>query len=207
MDAKNIVEKVKEHIPNVLGNDRYSKYAVLIPLVEKDGELHILFEIRSYELKRQPGDICFPGGRVDASDQTSKEAAIRETREELGISENDITTIYPLDYVVSPFGMLIYSFVGFIKSPDSIHINPSEVEDIFTVPLTFFLENKPKVYHVDYNIKPDENFPIDLIVGGENYDWKVRKMEEQFYLYDDKVIWGLTAKILSHFIDILHNSK
>ncbi|MBM7663507.1 8-oxo-dGTP pyrophosphatase MutT (NUDIX family) [Bacillus mesophilus] len=203
MDSQTIKNKVNGHIPSVLGHEKLSKYAVLLPLIEIEEEVHVLFEIRSEQLRRQPGDICFPGGRIDYSDQTNMAAALRETREELGIHEEDIQEVFPLDYLISPFGMMIFSFVGFIQSLDSIKLNPAEVGEIFVVPLSFFLENEPEVYHVNFKVQPDESFPVNLIAGGENYDWKIRKQEEHFYNYENKVIWGLTAKILLHFVELL----
>ncbi|WP_456277174.1 NUDIX hydrolase [Bacillus sp. AK128] len=197
---------IKGHSPDVLGNKKLSKFAVLLPLVEHNNEIHVLFEVRSHKLRRQPGDICFPGGRVDQSDSSYKNAAIRETKEELGVNIQDIRDVYPLDYLVSPFGMIVYTYVGFIQSIESINVNPAEVDDVFLVPLSYFLDHKPDLYHVHFKVEPDKDFPIDLIVGGENYDWRIRDIEEQFYMYEGKVIWGLTARILSHFIEVLHNN-
>jgi coenzyme A diphosphatase NUDT7 len=205
MDIQKIKSKAQAHTPSVLGHEKLSKYAVLLPLIEVSNEIHVLFEIRSEQLRRQPGDICFPGGRVDSEDKNYQVAALRETNEELGLSDEDISDVYPLDYLISPFGMMIFSFVGFIKSFDSVKVNPAEVGDIFLVPLSFFLENAPEIYHVNFKVEPDANFPMDLIVGGENYDWKIRKQEEHFYIYEDKVIWGLTAKILLHFVEMLQS--
>lgn len=203
VDSKNIMKKVKNHTPSILGNKTFSKFAILLPLVEVKDEVHILFEIRSHQLRRQPGEICFPGGKVDPSDQSEKTAAIRETEEELGIETEDITDVFPLDYLVSPFGMLIYPYVGLIKSPERIKPNPSEVEETFTVPLSFFLNNKPQIHHVNVKMQPEEDFPYHLIIGGRDYNWRTRKFEEYFYIYEDKVIWGLTAKILSHFVEMV----
>jgi peroxisomal coenzyme A diphosphatase NUDT7 len=56
---------------------------------------------------------------------------------------------------------------------------------------------------VEYKVEPHANFPHDLVVGGENYKWQPKQMEEYFYLYNGRVIWGMTAKILTHFIEIL----
>ncbi|MFD1039525.1 NUDIX hydrolase [Virgibacillus byunsanensis] len=203
MDTNQILKKLKKHSPTILGSGDFSTYAVLLPLIEKDNETHILFEIRSHKLRRQPGEICFPGGRMDKQDKTDQDTAVRETTEELGISENQITDIFPLDYLVSPFGMIVYPHVGVINDPETIIPNPSEVEDVFTVPLSFFKKTPPKIHYVDINMKPKEDFPFDLIVGGENYNWRTGKIDEYFYIYDDKVIWGLTAKILAHFIDVI----
>lgn len=203
MELETIVTKLKSHTPKILGSEKFSKYAVMLPLIKKEDGIHVLFEVRSLELRRQPGEICFPGGRIDEQDMDEKDAAIRETVEELGINKEQISNVNPLDYMISPFGMIIYPFVGYINSPQKIVPNPSEVGEIFTVPLSFFIHNKPEIYNIEFRAEPDENFPFDLIVGGENYNWRTRGIEEYFYHYQGKVIWGLTAKILSHFIEVI----
>lgn len=203
MGLEPILAKLKCHTPKILGSEKFSKYAVMVPLLQREDGIHVLLEVRSLELRRQPGEICFPGGRIDAEDRNEKEAAIRETVEELGINKVQISDVHPLDYMISPFGMMIFPFVGFINSPQNILPNPSEVGEVFTVPLSFFLKNEPEIYHIEFKAEPEENFPFDLIVGGENYNWRTRGIEEYFYRYDGKVIWGLTAKILSHFIEII----
>lgn len=203
MEVKTIISKLNDHTPSVMGSKQFSKYAVMLPLIQKDKGMHVLFEVRSLKLRRQPGEICFPGGKIDTQDLDERSAAIRETCEELRIKKGDIHNVFPLDFMISPFGMMIYPFVGLIKSPEMIHPNPTEVGEIFTVPINFFLQTPPDIYHINFKVEPEENFPFDLIVGGENYNWRTRSNDEYFYKYDDKVIWGLTAKILYHFIEII----
>ncbi|MGK7377151.1 NUDIX hydrolase [Planococcus sp. 1R117A] len=203
MDARKITEKIQTHKPEVLGSRDFAKFAILLPLIEKDGEIHVLFEKRAETLRKQPGEVCFPGGRIDPQDKSPESAALRETDEELGISEDEISAVFPLDYMVSPFGMIIYAFAGFIDPAAEFKPNPAEVGELFSVPLSFFLENPPRVYQINFDVQPEESFPYDLIVGGRDYSWRTRNLEEYFYLYEDKVIWGLTARILSHFIDII----
>lgn len=203
MDPKSLVDRVKDRVPEVMGNNEFAKFAILLPLIERDGEIHILFEVRSHMMRNQPGDICFPGGRIDKQDESEEGAAIRETTEELGIENSQISDVFPLDYIVSPFGMIVYSFAGIIDPDVEFEPNPPEVDSLFTVPLTYFLENDPKVYSINFDIQPEESFPYDLIAGGENYNWRTRQVDELFYMYEDKVIWGLTAKILTHFLEII----
>ncbi|KAB2337071.1 CoA pyrophosphatase [Cytobacillus depressus] len=202
MNPQNIIKKFKNRTPAILGSEKFVKYAILIPLLQIGDDIHILFEVRSIQLRRQPGEVCFPGGRVDKSDRDEQYTAIRETSEELGIKESSIEHVFPLDYMISPFGTIIYPFVGFIKASEEINYNRSEVEKIFTVPLSFFKKTKPEVFQIRYRVEPEENFPFDQIIGGEKYNWQIRNLEECFYYYEDKVIWGLTARILKHFIEI-----
>ncbi|TWT27106.1 CoA pyrophosphatase [Planomicrobium sp. CPCC 101110] len=203
MKPKTILSKVKTRTPSILGSEDFSKYAILLPLIEKEGDIHILFEIRSHKLRRQPGEICFPGGRIDAQDKSERDTALRETTEELGIKREDIFDVFPLDYIVSPFGMMVYTYAGFIDPAVQFKPNPPEVDSLFTVPLAFFLEIKPKIYRINFDVQPEESFPYNLIAGGENYNWRTRTLDEYFYIYEDKVIWGLTARILSHFVEII----
>jgi peroxisomal coenzyme A diphosphatase NUDT7 len=203
MNFEYVESKLKDHTPSILGSDKFSRYAVMVPLIQKEDGIHVLFEVRSLQLRRQPGEICFPGGRIDPQDIDEKSAAIRETIEELGISRESLSEVYPLDFMISPFGMMIYPFAAIIKEPEKIQPNPAEVGEIFTVPLTYFIENDPDIYHIHFKVEPEENFPFDLIVGGENYNWRTRALDEIFYRYEEKAIWGLTAKILSHFIEII----
>jgi peroxisomal coenzyme A diphosphatase NUDT7 len=203
MNLVSVQSKLKSHSPTILGSDKFSKFAVMVPLIEKEDDLHVLFEVRSLKLRRQPGEICFPGGRIDPQDKDEKSAAIRETVEELGINRECLSEVYPLDFMITAFGMMLYPFAAIIKSPEKIQPNPEEVGEVFTVPLSFFLENDPEIYNIHFRVEPEDNFPFDLIVGGENYNWQTKSLAEYFYIYEEKAIWGLTAKILSHFIEII----
>ncbi|WP_082232142.1 NUDIX hydrolase [Halobacillus massiliensis] len=204
MKRKSILEKMKNHQPKVIGQKNLNKYSLLLPLIEKEGELHLLFEVRSLNMRRQPGEICFPGGKVDKEDQAAKDAAVREAKEELGISDLDIQNVYPFDYMVSPFGMMVTTYVGFLNCEENLlKPNPAEVEEVFTVPLSFFKNNEPDIHYVNFEVKPDEGFPFDLIPNGREYEWTTRQAEEYFYHYEGRVIWGLTARVLHAFIENL----
>lgn len=198
-----MLNKLKKHTPSILGSKMYAKYAVLLPLIKKEDGIHILFEVRSQSLRRQPGEICFPGGRIDREDLDEEKAAIRETSEELGIETDEITEVYPLDYMISPFGMIVYPYVGLISNFEKVKPNADEVGEVFSIPLAYFFENEPKIHKVNFKVEPEADFPFDLVVGGENYNWRTRKVDEYFYVYEKRVVWGLTARIVAHFIEML----
>lgn len=204
MELKKLTAKLSNRTPGILGGETFSKFAVLVPLIEKNDDIHVLFEVRSFHMRRQPGEICFPGGKVDESDPHEQHTAVRETSEELGIKETSVINVSPLDYMVSPFGTIIYPFVGVISAAETIQPNPAEVAEIFTVPLSFFEKSEPERYTIRFKTEPEQGFPFHLIAGGANYNWQTRTMDEYFYFYEDKVIWGLTARILKHFLDIIH---
>lgn len=207
MQIENILGLLKGRTPALMGHQHFKRSSVLIPLIEVNGETHILFEVRSKNLRSQPGDICFPGGRMDSEDKNPAHTATRETVEELGVKESDISDLIPLDYIVNDLGRIIYPFIGTLKNKENFSPNPDEVDHLFTVPLSFFLEHAPEKYKVHLEIQPEDNFPYHLIVGGEDYEWRIRAMEELFYRYGDKTIWGLTAKILTHFISLIDAPK
>lgn len=205
LHVTDIIQKVKKHEPSILGKEHYRKYSVLIPLVEKEGEVHLLFEIRSKDMRSQPGDVCFPGGKVDQTDSSKQYTALRETSEELGVNMTHVDDVFPLGCLVME-GRMIYPFVGTFSAYDSIDINQNEVDAVFTVPLSYFLKATPKKYPVYFKAEPSDDFPYELIQGGKEYQWKQQQIDELFYEYDNYVIWGLTANIIAHFITILNES-
>jgi NUDIX domain. len=175
-------------------------YSVLVPIMEREGKLHLIFEVRSKNLKNQPGEICFPGGKVEWG-ETPKEAALRETCEELGLQREDLLDIERMGEDVQPFAFrIIHTFVGVIQPRAEIRPNPDEVEEIFAVPLEWFRSARPEIYQVKIQLLPEQVFPSHKIPGGENRFLSERKIKEYFYYYGDYTIWGLTARILQDFL-------
>ncbi|MGO4887359.1 NUDIX hydrolase [Anaerobacillus sp. MEB173] len=205
------VESIKLQLQNrtrgILGHEKLVNSAVLLPLVEINNEIHILFELRSTKLRSQPGEICFPGGKIESGDDNEKQTAIRETCEELGINPEQVEIIAELDYMRTSFDYVIYPFVGFIKQHEKNKLNRNEVEEIFYVPLSYLLETEPECFTIDLEVKPEEGFPYHLINNGKNYKWRTKKYTECFYFYEDYVIWGLTARILQHFLELIKTNK
>lgn len=207
MDIDRILNQIKNHKAGLYNKRRIRKYSVLLPLVEKKGETYLLFEVRSMTLRSQPGDVCFPGGGLEEIDLDEKEAAIRETIEELGVTPEDLTDVYPLDYMMISPELMIYPFVGRLNPKAKIVPNKAEVEETFLIPLSFFLETEPLKYEISLEAVPGEDFPFHLIVGGENYDWRHRTVKQYFYKYDGYVIWGLTANIILNFLSFIDETK
>jgi len=190
--------------PPVIQNETdYFSCAVVVPLVKQGGELGVLFEVRSAQLAWQPGEICFPGGRIEPGDAGPEAAAERETCEELGLSASDLQVIGPLDYLVSPIGVIVYPFAGYI--PDYRQIVPSrdEVAEVFVVPLKFFLTTEPLSADMEVATRPLPGFPLQLLPDGYPSSWRRRTTYPVlFYHYQEYVIWGLTARVLYNFITI-----
>lgn len=201
------IEALRKRRADILGHELFLKTAVLLPLVERDGKIYVLFEKRSHTLQHQPGEICFPGGVKDPGDPQALDTAIRETCEELGITPDDIELIAELDTMITPSSLIISSFVAWVKDIRLIKVNPDEVEKVFMIPLDFLLEYQPEKY--DLILKPDfsNKFPVQLIPRGENYPFRPNRVKQFFYLWEGEVIWGLTARILNHFIDLLKENE
>lgn len=202
MDFNQLKKKMSQKQPLFIGEDQAFRSAVLIPLVEIHGKWHILFEVRSKKLRQQPGDISFPGGKIDETDLSPLHAAIRETSEELGILEKDIEVLAELSPLVTNPSFVIYPFVGMIEY-EKISFNKHEVEEVFTVPLEWLLNYEPILHNVLVDIKPADDFPFHKIMNGSKYQWRTRSIEEWFYEYNQYTIWGLTARILKYFLEIL----
>lgn len=198
-DLMKIKAKLQKKSP--LPVDVKNRFSVMIPLIKRKGEIHLLFEKRALTLRNQPGEISFPGGRIEKN-ESPWDAAIRETCEELLIEEKDLEIYSEGDFLVNPYAAIIYSFIGEIKK-DFYEIIPSkaEVESIFTVPLSFFMETEPKAYSINLNVNRSDDFPYHLIPNGRDYKFKRGREEVLFYQYKGQIIWGFTAKMARRFIE------
>lgn len=198
-----ILEKLSRREPKVLDKSVFVS-AVLVPLIEKDGETEVLFEVRSKALKRQPGEICFPGGRVESHEFVNPmETALREASEELGISKDSIEIAGPLDRLMTPVGALAHPFVGQIMQPDMITPNADEVDEVFTIPLHFFLHNPPRLSYVETAARYSPDFPFDKVPPHYKPGWQPRtKYPMYLFEYKDRFIWGMTARIIYNFITV-----
>lgn len=180
--------------------------AVAVPLLAIDGEDHVLFTVRSQTLRRQPGEISFPGGHCESTDKTGADAAIRECSEELGIDTSQIELVGPLDCLVSSIGVKLHAVVVRLHN-DEFTPNPDEVGEIFTVPLSYLLTMEPTVGHLDIGTKPLRDFPFHLLEGCQ-IDWKIRQnYSVYFYPYKQYTIWGLTGRVLKNFLDLYRQGK
>lgn len=198
---KNVFNKRKA---SVMGNFRES--SVMILLEEINGDLYVIFEVRSLSLRHQPGDVCLPGGKIEKG-ESPKGAAIRETIEELNLVREDIEYIGEMDYFVTPYGSIMYTFIAKLKGNKNIIPSPYEVDHIFKVPLEFFLKEEPIFYEMEIGPKSTEGFPFELINRGEDYEFSRGLLSQYFYKYEGHVIWGFTARIVKGFIDVIKKEE
>ena len=163
------------------------KSSVLIPLCKtQDKILNILFTLRSTDLNSHSGQISFPGGRCEPG-ETKVQAALRETYEEIGISENHIEIIGELsELFVPPSNTIIYPYIGYIDKNNELILNKYEVEEAFFIPLDFFMNKNNVVI--------------------EEWDFQGRKVNVPFWNVGKKVpLWGASAMILMELVQILNS--
>lgn len=200
MDIASIKSKVNGTNPYISGWDKMKRSAVIIPLVEINGQVNLLFEVRSKYLRSQPGDICFPGGNIEEG-ETPKEAALREVEEELGLK--DIDVINELDIIILNNSIIIHSFLAIINNIEELNVSRFEVDHVFYVPLDEIINENPLEISNKVIFQRGESFPYDLIESGKNYKFKEVQSRTLFYKYKKYVIWGITGEMLKNLLDKL----
>ena len=149
--------------------------AVLIPVVDHP-QPTVLLTQRSAQLNDHAGQISFPGGKIDATDASPLDTALREAEEEIGLSRQFVDPIGYLDLYGTSFGFRILPTVARVRPGFELRINESEVDDAFEVPLAFLMD------------------PANHQVHSREF----RGMERSYYAmpFAERYIWGATAGIL-----------
>lgn len=173
-------------------------YAVLVPLVETEQGEGLLMEIRT-EYVKQPGEICFPGGRIEDG-ETAVDAAARETREELGISTEHIEVIREMETEVMADGKAIRPVLAKVgrRAAENIVLSDCEVAGTFVIPLRWLSENRPA--HYDLAVTEEIALPEKLRGYLENYG-RFRRAGQTYYIeYEGHGIWGFTARVINKLV-------
>jgi len=211
MNIKDL-EKIKANLPSystLIGRDRFFNSAVLVPIIKYPDGYHILFQERAASI-RQGTEYCFPGGMFDPDqDENYLRTAIRETIEELGISENKITIEGNIGILLSPMGVAIEAFLATfnISGLSELDINPAEVERVFTLPLSYLKKITPENYnakvhasssYIDNSGKEVILLPVKELGLPETYitPWGGKKHRVLVYKTKEGIIWGITAEIV-----------
>ena len=150
--------------------------SVLIPILTFKKDLEILLTKRSNNLKNHPGQIAFPGGKKDQIDSSPIETALRETQEEVGLNPKNVEIIASLPSHKTATGFVIKPYLGLINQPFSETLRQGEVDEIFTVPYEYILNEK--------------NFSI------QTRKWNGSQRSYYVVPYGPYYIWGATARIL-----------
>ena len=165
----------------------HSSAAVLLGLIDRPGGLTLLFTERSPDLKDHPGQVSFPGGRIEARDAGPEEAAMREAEEEVGMERGLISVAGCLENLLTVTGFLVTPVVAFVVAEFKPVVDGREVTEAFEVPLAFLLEAR--------NIRT---------TWRDRLGTRIRVYEID---YGGHRIWGVTAAILVQFISLISNEK
>lgn len=179
----------------------------MIPFLIRDGAYHVLYEIRAAKLRSQPGEICFPGGRIETGEDPM-ETAIREATEELCIDRKQIEIVGALDDTIGPGAIPLFTYIGVLHDYEGSR-SSAEVDTVFTLPLDWILVNDPDVYKINLERKMPEDFPYEYVPGGRGYRWREQFYSVPFYpqLQTDlslfevpqtkkmPILWGVTARV------------
>jgi coenzyme A diphosphatase NUDT7 len=193
--------RLAAHTPGLMCSR--NRYAMLCPFVERQDGLYLLFEVRAATLRRQPGEVCFPGGRMETG-ESPEACALRETGEELHIAPEHIELWGRTDFIVDASNAWMQPVAGKILPEGLTELRPSrtEVEETFLVPLSFFREHAPHLYHYDLRPLPQIDFPYEEIGFPSGYAFRGGQVEVPIWQYNGRVIWGLTARIIRNILQI-----
>lgn len=165
------------------GTPKLRPASVLVPLVERAGGLQVVLTRRAQRLVHHPGQVSFPGGKQDQGDATALSAALREAWEEVGLHPDRVTVLGEFDRHETITMFRVTPFVGLVQGDFVAVADPSEVDEVFEVPLDFVLD------------------PANLQVHHRRWQGRLR----QYYAipYGPHYIWGATARIIKSLSDRL----
>lgn len=200
MDLEALKQRWHSHIPQPLGVP--GRNAVLVPLVERPEGLSLLFQVRADTLRRQPGEVCFPGGRMEMGENPVT-AALRETEEELAIPPAAVEVLGPMDYLIHQGKFLLYPVLARVDAAAAAALVPAaaEVKEVFYVPLAFFCRTPPRCYGWDMVPQVAADFPYEELGIPRDYHWRHGWSEVPVYRYEGHTIWGLTARIVRALVE------
>lgn len=206
MDLERLETLLRTRKPGLM--DAAGRYAVLVPLVEREGKLHLLYEVRARSMKRQPGEVCFPGGRMEPGEDPVA-CALRETQEELGIPVSAVRVLGELDFIGNRSNFIMYPVLGLVEEGAATNMrpNPAEVEETFLVPLEHLMKGPELEY--EYRLRPEfgPEFPFEQLGIPRTYAWREGWENGPAYPWEGHVIWGLTGRITRHLIALMGTNQ
>lgn len=178
-------QALAEYIPHRLDGGNATPAAILILIYDLDGEAHILFTERTHRVEHHKGQISFPGGACDESDDCMETTALRETAEEIGVLPEDVEVIGQLDDMLTISNFLVTPYVGVLRTNSEYPfvINHHEVVEVVQVPLSHLLD--------------DRNMELEV------RQFKGKQVLVPAYTYEGHRIWGATARMLHQLLELL----
>lgn len=170
---------LRAHDPRKMSLEDSRDAAVLIPIVAAP-QPTLLFTVRTETLPSHAGQIAFPGGSVDPTDASAAAAALRETHEEIGIDPSEVEVIGELDsFPTFVSGFVVTPVIGWLRSEPELAPNPNEVAEVLHVPVADL---------------------VDDIRAEAGFTHEDRTYPTEAWIWHDKVIWGVTARIVRSFL-------
>lgn len=161
--------------------------AVLAPLYEADGEVHVVLTRRAQHLRSHRGEVSFPGGGQDPG-EALVDTALREAAEEVGLERSSVEVVGELDHLETVTSRsFIVPFVGLLPAPPDLHPNPAEVDRVLRVPLRELL---------DVGVFREER-------------WGLPPMDRPIYFFEleGDTVWGATGAMLRNLLALLTGTE
>jgi 8-oxo-dGTP pyrophosphatase MutT (NUDIX family) len=157
--------------------------AVLVPVVDREQPMVLLTQ-RAAHLSDHAGQISFPGGKIDAQDNTPLDAALREAQEEIGLDRGFVSPIGYLDLYMTTRGYRIVPLVARVRADFTLTLNRAEVDDVFEVPLSFLMQltNHRR----------------------QSREWNGMRRSYFEIVFGERKIWGVTAGILRNLYERIY---
>tara|TARA_B100000768_G_C11257879_1_gene367304 strand:+ start:417 stop:1031 length:615 start_codon:yes stop_codon:yes gene_type:complete len=183
-----ISQKLAQHSPRVLTSEFQTPAAVLLAITDDEHDPQVILTRRSLNMPTHKGQIAFPGGKAELDDADLTATALREAYEEVALNPQSVTVLGQMGQVLSRQGFVVTPIVGVVSGSvvDQLIPNLGEVDRIFTVPLSFFIDTSPVMD------------ALPLVEGV--------KQVPSFY-YDEYRIWGMTAFILAEFVNLVYDAR
>jgi len=175
-DADPVMRKIAEVRP-------IRPAAVLVPVVDHP-EPTVLLTQRAQHLPDHPGQVSFPGGKIDKSDASPLASALREAQEEIGLDRSFVTPIGYLDLYMTTLGYRIVPVIARVAPGFALTLNESEVDAVFEVPLGFLMDQNNVERH--------------------SRDWQGMTRHYYAITFGERYIWGVTAGILRNLHDRIY---
>ncbi len=157
--------------------------AVLVPVVDHK-EPTVLLTQRAQHLPDHPGQISFPGGKIDKGDESPLHSALREAEEEIGLDRGHVEPLGYLDLYMTTLGYRIVPLIARVKPGFALTLNTGEVDNVFEVPLAFLMD----------------------VANHQRHSREWQGLTRYYYAitFEERYIWGVTAGILRNLYDRIY---
>ena len=183
-----IAQKLSQYQPRTLTAELQTPAAVLVAITDDRYNPEVILTRRAQHMPTHKGQIAFPGGKAEPDDADLVATALREAYEEIALQPEAVTVVGQMGQVLSRQGFVVTPVIGVVPIAVVSQLIPNlgELDRIFTVPLSFFIDTKPM---------------MDALPIAEGV-----KQVPSFY-YDDYRIWGMTAFILAEFVNLVYDAR